>query len=81
VFRDRDDYDIALRHASEIRPLDMWIWGRLRRETACVRQGLQGLGVGRGERVGGCLPNIREAIRRLRPPPTSGQTGRNALDV
>ena len=30
VFRDRDDDEVAVRHASELRPLDEWTWRDLR---------------------------------------------------
>ena len=60
VFRDRDDDDVAIRHASELRPLSQWTWGRLRAETARVAAGLRAAGVGPGDRVAAFMPNIPE---------------------
>ncbi|GAA2084466.1 acetoacetate--CoA ligase [Actinomadura alba] len=37
-------------------------WAELAREVAAVRAGLRDLGVGRGDRVAGYLPNIPEAL-------------------
>src|SRR3954447_9733945 len=62
VFRGKDDDAVALRHASETRPLGAWTWGDLRRETARVREGLVAAGVGRGDRVAAYLPNTPETI-------------------
>ncbi|MGO9754263.1 MAG: acetoacetate--CoA ligase [Solirubrobacteraceae bacterium] len=62
VFRDRDAEAIAIRHASEGRPLQAWTWGTLRRETARIRAGLAALGVRRGDRVAAYLPNLPETV-------------------
>jgi acetoacetyl-CoA synthetase len=62
VFRDRDDDEIAVRHASELRPLAAWTWGDLRDHTARIRAGLLRLGVGPGDTVAAYLPNIAEAL-------------------
>jgi acetoacetyl-CoA synthetase len=58
VFRRRDPDAVAIRHASELRPLDSWTWGRLREETAAIAAGLRALGVERGDRVAAYMPNI-----------------------
>ncbi|MEU1548367.1 acetoacetate--CoA ligase [Nocardia sp. NPDC005745] len=62
IFRDRADDDVALHHASEIRPLDTWTWGRLRAETAGVARSLKAAGVGRGDVVAAYMPNIPETV-------------------
>ena len=58
VFRGKRDEDVAIRHASELRSLDSWTWGRLRAETAAVVAGLRASGVGEGDRVVAYMPNI-----------------------
>lgn len=69
VFLGKDDEAVALQHASELRPshggVESWTWGRLRRETARIRAGLQALGVTRGDRVAAYLPNIPEALAAM----------------
>ncbi|HUZ29834.1 MAG TPA: acetoacetate--CoA ligase [Solirubrobacteraceae bacterium] len=63
IFRGRADADVALRHASELRPeVEAWTWGRLRAETAAVAAGLRSLGVGEGDRVAAYMPNIPETV-------------------
>src|SRR5829696_3576932 len=62
IFRGRDDDAIALRHASELRDLDTWTWGRLRAETARLASALRALGVGPGDRVAAYLPNVPETV-------------------
>jgi acetoacetyl-CoA synthetase len=62
IFRGKDDDEVALRHASELRDLGEWTWGRLRAETARIRAGLIGLGVAEGDRVAAYMPNIPETI-------------------
>jgi len=62
VFRGKDDAAVAIRHASEIRDLDEWTWGRLRSETARIAEGLRASGVGRGDRVCAYIPNIPETV-------------------
>jgi acetoacetyl-CoA synthetase len=62
IFRDKDDAAIALHHASELREPSTWTWSELREQTARIRAGLDGLGVGRGDRVVGYMPNIPETI-------------------
>src|SRR3954471_2480337 len=65
VFRGRDDADVAIRHASEIRELGEWTWGELRATTAQLAAGLRSLGVQRGDRVVAYIPNIPEAVAAL----------------
>jgi acetoacetyl-CoA synthetase len=62
VFRDRDDAEIAIRHASELRALSALSWGDLRSLTARIAGGLRELGVGPGDRVVAYLPNVPEAM-------------------
>ncbi len=62
VFRDRDDDAVAIRHASELRPLRELTWGGLRVQTAQIQAGLRALGVRRGDRVAAYMPNIPETI-------------------
>jgi acetoacetyl-CoA synthetase len=62
VFRGKDDSEVALRHASEIRELGEWTWGRLRAETAAIAAGLRSLGVVEGDRVVAYMPNIPETV-------------------
>ncbi|MEA2138628.1 MAG: acetoacetyl-CoA synthetase, partial [Solirubrobacteraceae bacterium] len=62
VFRGHDDADVAIRHASELRPLAQMTWGDLRALTASIQSGLCALGVGRGDRVVAYMPNIPETI-------------------
>ena len=62
VFRDREDTEAAILHASELRALEELSWGELRTRVAAAAAGLRGLGVGPGDRVVAYLPNIPEAI-------------------
>jgi acetoacetyl-CoA synthetase len=62
LFRGKPDDRVALRAASELRPVQEWTWGRLRSETARIRAGLVARGVGEGDRVCAYLPNIPETI-------------------
>jgi acetoacetyl-CoA synthetase len=62
IFRGKRDEDVAIYHASELRPLDAWTWGRLRSETAAIASGLRALGVGEGDRVVAYMPNIPETV-------------------
>ena len=65
IFRGRDDADVAIRHASELRELGEWTWGDLRARTAEIAGGLRAVGVGRGDRVVAYIPNIPEAVAGL----------------
>jgi acetoacetyl-CoA synthetase len=62
VFRDRDDDTVAIRHASELRPLAEVTWGELRATTARVATALRELGVRPGDRVCAYLPNVPETV-------------------
>ena len=65
VFRGKPDSRVAIRHASELRPLGAWTWGELRERTAAIAGGLRALGVERGDRVCAYLPNVPEAVAAL----------------
>jgi acetoacetyl-CoA synthetase len=65
IFRGKDPDAVAIRHASELRPLSDWTWERLRSETAAIADGLRALGVGPGDRVAAYMPNIAETIAAL----------------
>jgi acetoacetyl-CoA synthetase len=62
IFRGKDDAEVAIFHASELRDLGELTWGELRRQVAAMAAGLRGLGVERGDRVVAYLPNVPEAI-------------------
>ncbi len=62
LFRGRDDGEVAILHASELRDLDQLTWGGLRRQVAEVAAGLRELRVGPGDRVAAYLPNTPEAV-------------------
>ena len=62
VFRDREDSETAILHASELRELRELSWGELRSAVAAAAAGLRSLGVGPGDRVVAYLPNVPEAI-------------------
>lgn len=62
VFRRRDPDAVALRHASELRPLATMSWGELTSLTARIAAALRRDGVVAGDRVVAYLPNIAEAV-------------------
>ncbi|WP_116244504.1 acetoacetate--CoA ligase [Nocardiopsis sp. FIRDI 009] len=62
IFEGRDDEAVAIRHATELRPLGEWTWGELRRRTAAIAAGLRERGVGPGDRVVAYLPNLPETV-------------------
>ena len=62
VFRDKDPEEVAIRHASELRPLAEWTYAELRVQAAGFAQGLRDAGVGAGDRVVAYMPNIPETI-------------------
>ena len=62
VFRRRDEGEVAILHASELRELEEISWGELRSQVAACAAGLRQLGVGRGDRVVAYLPNLPEAV-------------------
>ncbi len=63
--RGRDPAAAAVHHASELRPLSSWSWGRLEAEAARIASGLRAYGVGPGDRVAAYMPNIPETIAGL----------------
>ncbi len=65
VFRNRDDSEVAIRHASELRPLGEWTWGELRAHAGAVAAALREAGVVAGDRVAAYLPNIPETVAAL----------------
>jgi len=62
ALRARDRDAVAIRHASEIRPLAEMTRGELRDEVARIAGGLRALGIEPGDRVVAYLPNIPEAV-------------------
>src|SRR3954452_20465168 len=62
IFRGKDDSEIAIRHASELRDLGEWTWGELREQTAHIAAGLRRLGVREGDRVVAYMPNMPETV-------------------
>jgi len=63
VFRDRAPEEVAIRHASELRPVAQeWTWRHLGEQTAAVAAGLRALGVSEGDRVAAYMPNIPETV-------------------
>jgi acetoacetyl-CoA synthetase len=62
VFRDRKFSAVAVRHASELRPLTETTWGELAEQTRRVAAALRASGVGTGDRVVAYLPNVLEAL-------------------
>ena len=62
VFRGREDGDVAIHHASELRPLREWTWGELRACAGAVAGALREAGVVAGDRVAAYLPNIPETV-------------------
>jgi acetoacetyl-CoA synthetase len=62
VFAGKDDAEVAILHASELRELGELSWGELRERVAAVAAGLRELGVEPGDRVVAYMPNIPEAI-------------------
>jgi acetoacetyl-CoA synthetase len=62
IFRGKDEHEVAVVYASELRDLSELRWGELRDQVAAVREGLQALGVKKGDRVVAYLPNGPEAL-------------------
>ena len=62
VFRGRADGEVAIRHASELRPLGEWTWGDLRARAGAVAGALREAGVAAGDRVAAYLPNVPETV-------------------
>jgi acetoacetyl-CoA synthetase len=66
IFRNREGSEVAIRHASEVRPeVGEWTWERLRFQTAAIAAGLRARGVGPGDRVAAYMPNIPETVAAL----------------
>ena len=61
VFRDREPETVAVRHASELRPLRETTWGELERLTRRFASALSHAGIGPGDRVVAYVPNVLEA--------------------
>ncbi|MGH2944570.1 MAG: AMP-binding protein, partial [Solirubrobacteraceae bacterium] len=62
IFAGRGADAVAIRHASELRPLAALTWAQLRALTARIQDGLRTLGVGRGDRVAAYMPNLPETV-------------------
>ena len=62
VFRNREPGAVAVRHASELRPLTETTWGALEEETRRIAGALRASGIGPGDRVVAYLPNVVEAV-------------------
>jgi len=62
LLRERRAEEVAVLHASELRPLGELTWGELSEQVAAVAGGLRALGVGRGDRVVAYMPNIPETL-------------------
>ena len=62
IFRGKADDEVAVLYASELRELSELRWGELREQVGAVREGLQALGVTKGDRVVAYLPNGPEAL-------------------
>jgi acetoacetyl-CoA synthetase len=62
VFRVKDDAEVAVLHASELREVSELTWAELRDLTGRIATGLRALGVQRGDRVVAYMPNIPEAL-------------------
>jgi acetoacetyl-CoA synthetase len=65
ALRDGDDASPAIRYTSEQHPLRTIARGELRAQVAAVATSLRELGVERGDRVAGYLPNAPEAVIAL----------------
>jgi acetoacetyl-CoA synthetase len=62
IFRGKDEHEVAVLYASELRELSELRWGELSEQVAAVREGLHALGVTKGDRVVAYLPNGPEAL-------------------
>jgi acetoacetyl-CoA synthetase len=62
AFAGKDEEQVAIVHASELRELDEISWGELRSRVAACAAGLRSLGVEKGDRVVAYLPNLPEAV-------------------
>jgi acetoacetyl-CoA synthetase len=62
VFRGRDAASVAVRHASELRPLAETSWSELEADTQRVAAALRAAGIEPGDRVVAYVPNVAEAV-------------------
>jgi acetoacetyl-CoA synthetase len=62
VFAGKDEAEVAILHASELRELGPLTWGELREQVAALAAALRAMGVQRGDRVVAYLPNVPETI-------------------
>ena len=62
VFRGRDPELVAIHAAAEDRPVEEVTWGELESRVAGAAEGLQRLGVAKGDRVVAYLPNSIETV-------------------
>jgi acetoacetyl-CoA synthetase len=62
LLREREPGSVALRHASELRPLAETTWEELEALSARIAGGLRSLGLGHGDRVAALLPNLPETV-------------------
>src|SRR5947209_13910727 len=62
IFGDKAADAVAVRHASELRPLAEMTWRELREMTASIAAALRARGVGPGDRVVAYMPNIPGAL-------------------
>ncbi|MDO8186886.1 acetoacetate--CoA ligase [Conexibacter sp. JD483] len=65
IFRGRDDAAVAIRHATELRPLAALTWGGLRALTARIATALRAEGIVAGDRVVAYVSNLPEAVATL----------------
>src|SRR3954451_10869609 len=72
IFAGKDDAEIAILHASELRELDELSWGELRAQVAATAAGLRAPGRERAARVVASMPNIPEAIVAFLAPASIG---------
>jgi acetoacetyl-CoA synthetase len=62
IFRGKDEHEVAVVYASELRDLAELRWGELTEQVAATAEALRALGVARGDRVVAYLPNGPEAL-------------------
>ncbi|MFC7746802.1 acetoacetate--CoA ligase [Lentibacillus kimchii] len=62
IFRNWDETEPAIIHASELRETEHVTWQKLYQDTAGLQQTLKNLGVVKGDRVASYAPNIYESI-------------------
>jgi acetoacetyl-CoA synthetase len=62
IFRGKSPDDVAICHASELRPTNEWTWRQLRDQTGALAAALRALGVQEGDRVAAYMPNIPETV-------------------